>query len=62
MRQYTPEEYRAAKPFLDRLNTHRDRLTTDEYLGMKAMALRGNLSGAMEWLRMALGTEKKVTG
>lgn len=58
MRDYSPEEYQRAKPFLDRLNSHRGRLPLDVYMGMKAMALRGNISGALEWLRMEL--DRKV--
>ena len=54
MREFTPEEYRNAKPVLDRLNSHRGRLSTDTYLGIKHMALRGHLSDAMTWLRLVL--------
>ena len=54
MNEYKPEAYQDARVFLDALNKHRKRMTTDTYLGIKHMALRGHLSDAMTWLRLVL--------
>ena len=58
MNEYKPEAYQDARVFLDVLNKHRKRMTTDTYLGIKSMALRGDLSVAMTCLRLLL--EEKV--
>ena len=52
MSEYRPEAYQDARVFLDVLNRHRRKMTTDTYLGIKSMALRGDLSVAMTWLRL----------
>ena len=46
--------------FLDVLNRHRRKMTTDTYLGIKSMALRGDLSVAMTWLRLVLEGKVKA--
>ena len=58
MKEFTPGAYRAAKPFLDRLNSHRDRMSSETYLSIKSLALHGHTTIAKQWLRLVL--EKKV--
>ena len=60
MRNYTPEAYQRAKPVLDRLNTHRGRLSSETYFSIKSLALCGQLRAALQWLRLVL--EGKVRG
>lgn len=50
MPRYTPDEYQAAKPFLDRLNSVRRQLGRDAYLTLKGQALSGDIEGAVKGL------------
>ena len=54
MPRYTPDEYRAAKPFLDRLNSVRRQLPREIYLTLKGQALRGDIDGAVRGLSRIL--------
>lgn len=60
MSEYRPEAYQDARVFLDVLNRHRRKMTTDTYLGIKSMALRGDLSVAMTLLRLVLEGKVKA--
>ena len=60
MSEYRPEAYQDARVFLDVLNKHRKRMATDTYLGIKSMALRGDLSVAMTCLRLVLEGKVKA--
>ena len=60
MPKYKPEQYRAAKPFLDRLNFERWRLNRDEYLTLKGQALSGDIEGAKKGLNRILEGRKKA--
>ena len=60
MPRYTPDEYRAAKPFLDRLNSVRRQLTRETYLTLKGQALRGDIDGAVRGLSRILA--RKAVG
>ena len=55
---YTPEDYQRAKPFLDRLNSVRRRMRAEDYIQLKSMALRGDLTGAMIGLRVLLKAKR----
>ena len=50
MPKYKPEQYQAAKPFLDRLNSVRNGLNRETYLTLKGQALSGDIEGAVNGL------------
>lgn len=50
MPKYKPEQYQAAKPFLDRLNSVRNGLNRETYLTLKGQALSGDIEGAVKGL------------
>lgn len=54
MPKYKPEQYQAAKPFLDRLNSVRNGLNRETYLPLKGQALSGDIEGAVKGLARIL--------
>lgn len=45
-RNYSPERYLKARPFIERLKRLRGRLPSDRYVAMKDRALSGDIRGA----------------
>ena len=45
-RNYTPNQYLAARPFLEKLKQIRAWLPTDQYTALKDRALSGDIRGA----------------
>lgn len=57
MPRYKPEQYQAAKPFLDRLNSVRRELGREVYLTLKGQALSGDIDGAVKGLARILANK-----
>lgn len=59
---YSPQDYRSAKAFLDRLNSVRKGLSREAYFTLKGQALSGDIVGAVKWMNRIMERGGKKCG